>query len=156
MSGFPSRGLRFFQSPNPKRRRVAASKQLLPELRPADPPRLTIHNTFRTCPVHFFGHAGTNLGRGAGHLLPPEVTLLVRSQARRGRKTASRRASCCSCTPTRAGTSSSSTPTYAAPGVSVEAAVPFLSHRMYLLISFRKSTPPQNRQLNILISHSKK
>ena len=27
-----------------------------------------------------------------------------------------------------------------------------LSDRMYLLISFRKSTPPQNRQLNILIS----
>ena len=26
---------------------------------------------------------------------------------------------------------------------------------MYLLISFRKSTPPQNRQLNILISNSK-
>ncbi len=24
-----------------------------------------------------------------------------------------------------------------------------LSHRMYLLIGFRKSTPPQNRQLNI-------
>jgi len=26
---------------------------------------------------------------------------------------------------------------------------------MYLLISFRKSTPPQNRQLNILVSDSK-
>ena len=31
---------------------------------------------------------------------------------------------------------------------------PLLSHRMYLLISFRKSTPPQNRQLDILISKS--
>ena len=30
-----------------------------------------------------------------------------------------------------------------------------LSHRMYLLISFTESTPPQNRQLNILISNSK-
>ena len=30
-----------------------------------------------------------------------------------------------------------------------------LSHRMYLSISFRKSTPPQNRQLHILISGSK-
>ena len=30
-----------------------------------------------------------------------------------------------------------------------------LSHRMYLLISFRKSNPPQNRQLDILISDSK-
>ena len=30
-----------------------------------------------------------------------------------------------------------------------------LSHTLYLLIAFRKSTPPQNRQLNILISNSK-
>ena len=30
-----------------------------------------------------------------------------------------------------------------------------LSHRMYLLINFRKSTPLQNRQLNISISNSK-
>ena len=30
-----------------------------------------------------------------------------------------------------------------------------LSDTMYLLISFRKSTPPQHRQLNILISNSK-
>jgi len=30
-----------------------------------------------------------------------------------------------------------------------------LSDTIYLLISFRKSTPPQNRQLNILIRHSK-
>jgi len=30
-----------------------------------------------------------------------------------------------------------------------------LSDTMYLLISFRKSTPPQNRQLNIFISNSK-
>jgi hypothetical protein len=26
---------------------------------------------------------------------------------------------------------------------------------LYLLVGFRKSTPPQNRQLNILISNSK-
>ena len=32
---------------------------------------------------------------------------------------------------------------------------PILSHRMYLLISFRKSNPPQNRQLIIFISNSK-
>jgi len=31
----------------------------------------------------------------------------------------------------------------------------FLSDTMYLLISFRMSTPPQNRQLNILIGNSK-
>ena len=39
-----------------------------------------------------------------------------------------------------------------------EVAVPTvagLSDTMYLLISFRKSTSPQNRQLNILISTSK-
>jgi len=24
------------------------------------------YNTYRTCPVHFFGQAGTNLGRAAG------------------------------------------------------------------------------------------
>jgi len=32
----------------------------------------------------------------------------------------------------------------------------FLSRRMCSLISFRKSNPPQNRQLNILISNSKR
>ena len=31
---------------------------------------------------------------------------------------------------------------------------PFLSDTMYLSISFRKSTPPQNRQLHILIRNS--
>ena len=31
----------------------------------------------------------------------------------------------------------------------------FLSRRIHLLISFRKSTPPQNRQLNISISNSR-
>ena len=31
----------------------------------------------------------------------------------------------------------------------------FLSHGIYLLISFRKSIPAQNRQLNVLISKSK-
>jgi len=31
---------------------------------------------------------------------------------------------------------------------------PILSHIMYLSISFRKSTPPPNRRLNILISNS--
>jgi hypothetical protein len=31
----------------------------------------------------------------------------------------------------------------------------FLSDTMYLSIVFRNSTPPQNRQLNILISNSK-
>ena len=30
-----------------------------------------------------------------------------------------------------------------------------LFHIMYLLISFKKSTPPQNRQINILMSNSK-
>ena len=30
-----------------------------------------------------------------------------------------------------------------------------LSHTMYSLISFRKSTPPQNRQFNLSISNSK-
>ena len=30
-----------------------------------------------------------------------------------------------------------------------------LLHRTYLLISFRESTPPQNRQLDISISNSK-
>ena len=34
--------------------------------------------------------------------------------------------------------------------------LPTLSDTMYLLISFRKSTPPQNRQLNILIGNSKR
>ena len=29
--------------------------------------------------------------------------------------------------------------------------LPLLSHRTYLLISFKKSTPPQNRQLHALI-----
>ena len=33
---------------------------------------------------------------------------------------------------------------------------PILSRRMYSLNSFRKSTPPQNRQLNILISKCKR
>ena len=28
-----------------------------------------------------------------------------------------------------------------------------LSHRMYVLISFREATPPQNRQLNIWMSN---
>ena len=39
--------------------------------------------------------------------------------------------------------------------VAEEASVPFLSERMYSLISFRKSTPPQNRHLNILTTNSK-
>ena len=30
-----------------------------------------------------------------------------------------------------------------------------LSHIMYLLISFRRSAPPQNRQLIVLVSNSK-
>jgi len=34
-------------------------------------------------------------------------------------------------------------------------ALPSLSHGMYLLLSFRRSPPPQNRKLDILISDSK-
>ena len=34
--------------------------------------------------------------------------------------------------------------------------LPPLSDRMYLLISLRESTPPQNRQLHILISDSER
>ena len=43
------------------------------------------------------------------------------------------------------------------PGQSLEnkTLFPSSSDRKYLLISFRKSTPPQNRQLNILIGNSK-
>ena len=33
--------------------------------------------------------------------------------------------------------------------------VQLLSHRMYSLISFGKSTPPQNRQVNVSISNGK-
>ena len=42
-----------------------------------------------------------------------------------------------------------------ATGAQVTSNLTTLSDTMYLLISFRKSTPPQNRQLNILISNSK-
>ena len=52
------------------------------------------------------------------------------------------------------------------PGVAIDPALycdllglpqqhPLLSDAMYLFISFRKSTPPQNRQLNTLIGNSK-
>ena len=37
----------------------------------------------------------------------------------------------------------------------VRALIPLSSDTMYLLISFRKSNPPQNRRFNILISNSK-
>ena len=40
------------------------------------------------------------------------------------------------------------------PPEDMEIQVPTISHRMYSIISFRKSTPPQNRQLSILISNS--
>ena len=36
-----------------------------------------------------------------------------------------------------------------------EGAVGFLSDTMYSVISFKKSSPPQNRRLNILICNSK-
>ena len=37
----------------------------------------------------------------------------------------------------------------------IRTSVPDLSGIMYLLIGFRKSNPPRNRQLDILISNSK-